>query len=54
MNRLLAVVFSFLTISASLTGCLSKSDNAFFIGCHPMLKQEHLQYAIDTIDEYLK
>tara|TARA_R100000008_G_scaffold81831_1_gene65481 strand:+ start:11196 stop:12479 length:1284 start_codon:yes stop_codon:yes gene_type:complete len=29
-------------------------DNAFFIGCHPMLKQEDLQHAVDIIDEYLK
>ena len=41
-----------------ITGDLKVSrhirDNAFFIGCHPMLKQEHLQHAVDTIDEYLK
>ena len=29
-------------------------DRAFFIGCHPMLKEEDLQHAIDTIDKYLK
>ena len=29
-------------------------DNALFIGCHPMLEKEHLQHAVDVIDEYLK
>jgi len=29
-------------------------DRAFFIGCHPMLKEEHLQHTVDTINKYLK
>jgi len=29
-------------------------DRAFFIGCHPMLKEEHLQHIVDTINKYLK
>ena len=29
-------------------------DCGFFIGCHPMLKKEDLQHAVDTIDNYFK
>tara|TARA_Y100000310_G_scaffold313849_1_gene362659 strand:+ start:3345 stop:4628 length:1284 start_codon:yes stop_codon:yes gene_type:complete len=29
-------------------------DNAFFIGCHPMLKQKGLEHVINTIDKYLE
>jgi len=29
-------------------------DNAFFVGCHPLLGDEEIDYVIETIDEYLK
>lgn len=48
MNRLLAVVFSFLTISASLTGCLSKSDNASNDG-----DVETLQSQLDSLENQI-
>jgi len=29
-------------------------DNAFFVGCHPLLGDEEIDYVIDIIDEYMK
>ena len=29
-------------------------DNAFFVGCHPLLGNEEINYIIDTVGEYFK
>lgn len=40
-------------IAGDLTNTNKLADNAFFIGCHPFLNDDAINYVIDSIDEFI-